>query len=269
MSLAEVTGKPSGLPKRYVLYGAPGIGKTSFGAYAPSPIFIQSKGETGLDSLIEAGLLPETPHFPECQTWPELFALIETLTNEDHPYRTLVIDTLNGCEKICHDEVTRRDFKGIAGRGGFVDYQNGAETAATVDWRSFLAALDRLREVKGMAILCLAHMGLAKVPNPQGPDYEKYGPALHKYTWSHTERWADAILFCQFETFVDSKDGKKGKAKGGKTRMMFTADDATFVAKNRMGLPLEIDMGSSGQEAWNNFAAALKSSKQANGKDGN
>ena len=99
LTLADVTTTGSGLPNRYILHAVEKFGKTTFGAQTPSPIFLLTRGETGLQTLIDAGRLGETPHFPECQTWGELTSGIETLTTEEHTYRTLVIDTLNGAER--------------------------------------------------------------------------------------------------------------------------------------------------------------------------
>ena len=66
-TLADLTGKSSGLPNRYIAHGGEGTGKTSFAAYTPNPVFIQTRGETGLDTLIGAGRLPEIAHWPETQ----------------------------------------------------------------------------------------------------------------------------------------------------------------------------------------------------------
>jgi hypothetical protein len=50
------------------------VGKTSLGACAPKPIYLMTRGETGLLTLIDAGRIPETAHFPELGTWPDLLA---------------------------------------------------------------------------------------------------------------------------------------------------------------------------------------------------
>src|SRR5262249_53524348 len=101
ISLAGITRAGSGLPNRAVFHGVEGVGKTSFGACAPRPIFLMTRGETGLVTLIDSGQVPETAHFPELATWTDLLGAIEALTSEAHDYRTLVIDTLNGAERLC------------------------------------------------------------------------------------------------------------------------------------------------------------------------
>jgi hypothetical protein len=43
---------------------------------------------------------------------------------------------------------------------------------------------------------------------------------------------------------------------------MFTEYAAAYDAKNRHALPESIDMGTSGKEAWDNFANAMKSGRK-------
>jgi len=264
LSLADITNKGSGLPNRYIIPGVEGIGKTSFAAYAPSPIFIETRGETGLETLIDAGRLPPIPHFPELQSWGEMTSAIQQLLDGEHSYRTLVIDTLNGAERLCHEMICARDFKGDWGEHGFSNYQKGYEIALA-DWRNFLASLDMLREVRKMSILCLCHVRVKTFKNPEGADYDRWTPDIHEKTWGLTHKWSDAVLFMNYETFVNEKDPKKkGKATSTQQRIMFTERHAAYDAKNRFGLPSEIELGNSGQEAWNAFLNTLKQAKAEN-----
>jgi hypothetical protein len=261
-TLADVTKSGSGLPNRCILHGVEGVGKTSFGCCAPRPIFLMTQGETGLLTLIDAGRAPETPHFPECKSWQELLAAIEVLTLESHDFRTLVLDTLNGAERLCHEYVCRRDFDGRWGRDGFTSYMAGYEVALG-DWRAFLDALDHLRSHRRMSILLLGHTRISAFRNPEGPDYDRFALDLHHKTWSLTHKWADLVLFANFVAHIDAKKSDaKGKAKGGSRRVIFTTRTAAWDAKNRHGLPEQIDAGGSAVEAWTTFAAALQASKQ-------
>lgn len=255
----------SGLPNRYILHAVEKFGKTTFAAFTPSPVFIMTRGETGLQTLIDAGRLNETPHFPECTAWSDVMGAIETLTTEEHSYRTLVIDTLNGAERLCHEEVCRRDFNGDWTDRGFMGYMRGYEVSANGDWKLLLQALDKLREARRMSIMLLAHTRIKTFKNPSGADYDRFTPDMHDKSWSLSHKWADVILFGNYETFVNEADSKKkGKATSSQARILYTERHAAYDAGNRLGLPPEIDMGNSGQEAWNNFVAALKEARNSN-----
>jgi hypothetical protein len=258
VSLSDVMTSGAGLPNRGVLHGPEGSGKTSFGCYSPRPIVMMTRGETGLLTLIDAGRVPETPHLPELMTWEDLLAAIESLTNEQHDYRTLVIDTINGAERLCHEHVCQRAFDGRWGRDGFTAYMAGYDVALA-DWRGFLNALDQLRAQRRMSILALAHTKITPFHNPEGPDYDRYTVDLHHKTWGLTHKWADLVLFCNFVAHIDAK----GKAWGGSRRMIYTTRTAAYDAKNRHGLPEQIDASNSAAKAWSNLVAALQAARQS------
>lgn len=254
--LSEVKTKGSGLPSRLILHGVEGIGKTSFAASAPKPIFLMARGETGLETLIDAGRVGEIPHLPELMTWADVLSALEWLTTSDHEYQVVVLDTLNGMERLCHEHVCARDYNNDWGKQGFTSYMQGFEVALG-DWRQLLSALDDLRARKKMAVVALCHTKVETFKNPEGADFDRYQPAIHRKTWELTHRWADHVLFANYFTTVE-KDGNRSKGKGGHDRVMYTERHAAYDAKNRAGLPPEIEMGNSGSEAWNNFYGAMK-----------
>lgn len=264
----SITSKGSKLPNRYVLHGLEGWGKTSFAAHFPSPIFIQSKGETGLETLIDANQLRETPHFPECKTWEETLGAIDYLATSDHEFKTLVIDTVNGAERLCHEHVCSRDFQNDWTDRGFLSYNKGFEVSLS-DIRGFLSALDNVRAAKGMTVFLLCHTKVKNFKNPDGPDYDRYQPDMHEKTWGLVHKWADVVMFGAFSATVVGQRGKeetdvskRGKGTGGQTRILYTSRRAAWDAKNRLGLPEEIDMGHSPAEAFASFKAEIKSAHE-------
>lgn len=261
LTLADVSSKGSGLPNRYILHGVEGIGKTSFAAQFPRPIFIQTKGETGLETLIDAGQLPEVAHFPEVQNFDELLSAIGELRTGDHDYKTLVIDTLNGAERLCHEHVCNRDFGGDWGERGFSGYMRGFEVSLA-DWRTLLSELDALRTERKMLPFCLCHTRVKTFKNPEGSDYDRYQPDMHEKSWGLSHKWADVVLFLNYETFVNEKDPKKkGKAVSSQQRIIYTTRHAAYDAKNRLGLPEELSMGASSAEAYQNFLDAVRAAR--------
>ena len=257
------------LPNRYILHAVEGWGKTSFGAQFPKPVFLQSRGETGLETLIDCGLLAPIPHTPEITKWVDALYTLEYLLTEKHDYGTLVVDTLNGLEKLCFEAVCERDFGGKT--EGFLAYGKGPLHAMN-DWRELLSGCDALRAQKRMRILFLCHTKIQTFNNPLGANYDRFIPEVSKETWSLTAKWSDCIFFGNFESTViggavsdTAAKNRKGKGVGaGNQRDMHVQRHDAFDAKNRLGLTESIDMGSRPREGYANFIAAIKAANAAN-----
>jgi hypothetical protein len=274
-NLSDIVTKGPNLPSRIILHATEGFGKTSFGAMFPKVIFIEAKGETGLGTLIDAGRVPETPHFPNAaQTWTELMGQIDFLLETDHGYRAVAIDTINGIERLCHEHTCDTEYGGDWGERGFMGFHKGYATALA-PWREMLSKLDRLRSEKRMTIILLCHTAVKNFKNPEGSDYDRYEAKMHQSTWSLTKEWADIVLFGHYQTVVAGKGGKeetdvskRGKAIGGSERILLTTRTAAYDAKNRLGLPAEIDCGFSAQDTWKAFVDAARAAKEEGNKNG-
>lgn len=259
-SLASITSSTKKLPNRVMLHAVQKWGKTSWAAQAPNPVFVCTKGEDGLMTLIDSGRLPPTPHYPDCMTsWNDMLGAVEELATGEHQFRTVVIDTINGAERLCHEDLCRREFGNDWGKEGFLAFGQGPKSAVPA-FTGLLSALDKCRE-RGMGVIVLAHSAPRTAKNPEGIDYEKWETVLERPTASVLTRWADMILFGAFEV-ATRKDGRRAKASG-QTRMIRCEADARWEAGNRHGLPAEIDGGDSAAEAWSNFATALKAARMA------
>lgn len=263
-SLGAVTTKTRELPNRLLVYAREGWGKTSFAAQAQGCIFLCTKGEDGLDKLIETGQVEETAHFEsQAKTWSDVLACINELIVQEHGYRVFVLDTINGAQSMLMRQVVAESFSGKEERAAQF---GGIELAklCAVKWRELLDALDRLREAKRMSILLLSHAEVAKVPNPEGIDFDAYFPSLErKHLWPELARWCDIILFGHVETFAE-KESKvaRGKATGGTRRLLLTEGAAWYAAKNRHGLMSEIDCGDTPTSAWAAFMNAMKEGRK-------
>jgi hypothetical protein len=256
-NLADVVTTAPGRPSVGAVYGPEGAGKTSLGCFAPGPVFLLTPGETGLLTLLAGGRVPPTAHFPELTTLDDFLAAVGALLEGDHSYRTVVVDTLNGLERLVHEHVCQRDYGGRWGRDGFTAYNAGYDVALA-DWRTVLDALERLRRERQMGVLVLGHSKVAPFKNPEGPDYDRFTPDVHPKTWGLTHKWADYVLFLNFEAYVDAAKSPRPKGVGGTRRVLHTERAAAFDAKNRHGLPPRIDGGAGAAEAWANLAAAMR-----------
>lgn len=268
--LSDVTKTSKVSPSRYALYANGGFGKSSFAAYTPKPIFLMTKGETGLLTLIQSGELPETPHLPELQNWTDLKAAVRFLRTAEHDFKTLCLDTVNGAERMLHEEVCDVTYGGDwdSKDYGFLAWGGKGYDTALGPWRELLNELDKLRDERGMTIFFLSHAKIQTFKNPSGADFDRWVPEMHPKTWSVTKGWLDCTLFGNFEVVVrsgkkETDAGRKGKAADVAARILYTnSDNPTYDAKNRFGLPAEIEMGDSPKQAWDNFTTALKESRK-------
>jgi AAA domain len=254
VTLASVTTATKKLPSRIAIHALQKWGKTSLAAQAPSPIFLMTRGEDGLATLIDSGQLPPVAHYPECfMSWPDLRAGINELIVQPHNYKTFVLDTLNGAERLIHEHYCQTKMGGNWTE--FDAFQRGPNLAVA-EVIELTKLLDRLREI-GMRIICLIHSKPQTFKNPEGNDYDRWEPVMAKQSWAILDRWFDMILFGNFEVTVQAKGQAKGKAVS-QTRLIMTQRSPAFDAGNRHGLPPEIECGNSPKEAWDNFVAAMR-----------
>jgi hypothetical protein len=247
------------------------VGKTSLAAQPENTVFSLASSETGLLTLIDAGQLPQIDHFEPAADWETLKDQVRALIENETSYRVYAVDTLNLVERLCHEYVCHKYCDDDWGKKGFLSYNAGYELSLT-PIREYLNLLDELRERRKMSILLLAHSKIKPFRNPEGADFDRFTVDIHEKTWSLVDRWADMVLFLNYETHVtqvqESKTQKKGKGMGADHRIMYTRRTAAFDAKNRLGLPAEIDMGNSAQEGWAAFIEAAKQAKEAGIQEG-
>lgn len=245
ISLASICKDPSVAPPRGVIYGPHGIGKTTFGAGAPSPILMPL--EEGWGTLA-------TPRFPLLTTYAEVCEAIGALYQDAHEYATVIVDSLDWLEPLIWAETCARHDKPDIEAWG---YGKGYLYACDV-WREFLAGMSALREEKGMCILLLAHAQVRSFNDPTNEPYDRYELKLQPRAAALIEEWADIVGFANWRTYTTSTEVKKGVNKDKVTRGIGTGERLLHVeerpgwrAKNRYSLPPEIPL------SWQAFASAL------------
>ena len=245
MTISSVLKGRREAPIRVLIFGIEGVGKSSFGADSPKPIFLGA--EDGTAQL-------DVERFPTPETWQDVLDAVRVLETDTHDYRTLVIDTLDWAEPLLWKHICERD-----GKADIEEYGYGKGYAAALDeWRVFLGALERLRKVKGMHIVLIAHSWIRPFKNPEGEDFDRYELKLHAKAAGLIKEWADAVLFANHETLV-AKDGKTKRTRGVDTgaRLLFTERRAAYDAKNRYGLPPTLPL------SWSDFEAAVQAHQPA------
>jgi hypothetical protein len=227
-------------PMRVLTYGVEGIGKSTFAANAPSPIFLAA--EDGTAQL-------DVARFPEPKTWREVFDALDELTDTEHDFKTLVVDTLDWLEPLCWQAVCERSKWRSIEDGGY----GKGYVAALDEWRVLLARLERLRERRAMHVIFLAHSWVKTFKSPDTDDFDRYELKVHAKAGGLLKEWADAVLFARYETF-SHVDEKTKRAKGVSTgaRVIHTQRTAAWDAKNRYDLPESIPLD------WQAFVEAVE-----------
>jgi len=220
-------------PRRTLIYGVHGVGKSTFGAMAESPVFIQT--EDGLSNL-------DAPRFPLSQSYTDVLAALGELYTEKHDFKTVVIDSLDWLERLIWAEVCRK--RGVE---SVEDIGYGkAYVFALTQWREVLSGLDALRNERGMAVIFIAHAAIEKFANPETDTYDRYAPRLQKLASALIQEWADEVLFAGYrvhtKTTKEGFDRTRAVGIGAGERILRTTERPAHVAKNRLGLPDEMPL---------------------------
>lgn len=240
MTLANITRGKQDKPFRVVIYGVEGVGKTTFASEAPSAIVLPA--EQGAHHL-------DVARFPVPQRWEDVHEAVRVLTEEEHDFKTFVLDALDPAEALCWDYVARQ-----AGKADIeaIGYGKGY-TAAVAEWRQFLASLDRLSERRGMHIILIGHSHIKTFKNPVGEDFDRYMLQLHEKSAAVIRQWPDAMLFAQYEVIAKhDRDSKRTRGIGTGERVLQTEHGGGWDAKNRYNLPPVLPL------SWHEFVKAAE-----------
>lgn len=215
-------------PQKVVLYGVEGIGKTSLSAQTPDPLFIDTEGGT-------AHLDVRRLQKPE--TWEELIALIKEVAATPDVCRTLVLDTADWAEAMAIDHICQK-FR----QPGLESFGYGkGYTFLSEEFSRLLAACDEVI-ASGKHVVITAHAKQRRVELPdETGGFDVWGLKLSKQCAPLLKEWPDALLFLNYKTIVVATDSNTHKAQGGK-RVIYTNHRPVFDAKNRHGLPDEMEL---------------------------
>jgi len=233
MSLLESVRKgPSPKPRRTVLYGVHGIGKSTWAAQWPDAVFVPT--EDGISDL-------DVASFPLCLDLNSAYQAIVELGSGEHEFKTVIIDSADWLERLIWKRVCEKDGKKAITDFG---YGSGYGKSASV-FSDLLNALNCCRDV-GMHVVLLAHCEVKRFENPEGDSYDRYVPKLHRDTAALMQEWADEVLFACYKVNVRKSDEgfnkERGVGVGAGERVIRTTERPAHLAKNRLGLPDELPL---------------------------
>ncbi len=226
--LDTVIQNPSPSAPKGIVYGPPGVGKTTFGAMAEASIIVDC--ENG------AGAIP-CKRTPYLSTWPEIEQWLLAIERDEHAYKTLVIDSV--------DWLLRRLEEHVAGSGGEIEqtlnrshggYGNGKQVLKNHVYQQLLPTLDRIVG-RGVAVLLLAHAKRTNITDVDGVTREKTTADQPDDYSNIFVEWSDFVCLARHDV-----DGN---------RILTTCETPSALAKNRYGMPPAIPFD------WRSFIAAV------------
>ena len=210
-------------PQRIVLYGVPKIGKTTLASLLPGNVFLDLEdGSANLD----------LPRFP-CHNYDHVRRRLSS--DVFSPFKCVTIDSGTALIPFTEQHVlaTRKTEKGVR-CDSIEDYGWGKGYKHVHDeFKLVLTDLDQHIRA-GRHVCIILHADATNSPNPDGPDWLRWEPALQKHSIGNIRnlvtQWADHLLFMGYDINV-SKDGKANES--GQVRTLYPSETPTLLAGSR------------------------------------
>jgi hypothetical protein len=212
--------------QRVVIYGVESVGKSTFAAQFPKPLFLD----------IEQGTSHLDVDRCDIGSWKQLTDSLTECRSSD--YKTIVIDSADWAERLCIEDLLATTKKtSIEDFGYGKGWVMVAERMARM-----LSSVDALIEV-GKNVVLIAHSKIHKFEAPDAlAAYDRYELKLSKQCSPLLKEFADELWFLRFKTKVSTTDTGRGKGIGGKERIILTTHSAAYDAKTRSGLAEELPL---------------------------
>lgn len=245
ISLASISRTSANRPPIVLIHGGPGIGKTTFAANAPNPIFIRT--EDGLGNL-------SVDAFPVATSFSDVMAAVGAVYSaEAGRFNWIVVDSMSALEPLIWDHVAKTEGKPNVEALGF----GKGYVLALSYWQQLLSGLSALATDKGVGSLLIAHTDIVRYESPEVDSYDRAAIKLHKRAFQLMYERCDIIGYASQRVSI-RKDGDGFKERkmgvGDGARFLHLVEKPAFVAKNRYSLPESIPF------QWDAFNDALMAS---------
>ncbi len=217
-------------PLRLVVDGVEGVGKSNFAAQFPDPLFIDL--ENGTDSM-------DVKRTQKSESWTELLQIVREFAADPSVCKTLILDTGDWAEALCVKYICQKHkTDGLESFGYGKGYVYLRE-----EFENLLNELDKVIDA-GVNVVVCAHAQIKKFELPdEAGSFDRYELKMSKNVSPLVREWCDIQLFANFKTYVFATENKnRSKGIGETRRVMYASHTASWDAKNRHGLPDEMDL---------------------------
>jgi len=211
----QIISQPKPQMPKGIIYGPPGIGKTTFGASATDAIIIDCENGAGNVNCAR------TPYLSD---WDGIRAWLLAMETEAHGYKTVVVDSLDWMLRRVQESVCGVGAGKLGGtlNNSHKGYGNGRQVMENYVYQQVFPTFDRIIG-RGVAVVLLAHARRTEITDVDGITATKTTfEAPDDYVQVFTE-WADFVCLARMD-------------QGTGERSLVTSDNPLALAKNRYGM---------------------------------
>lgn len=229
MGLDSLTSPSENRPLIFTVVGDGGIGKTTLGSLFPNPVFIRTEdGTKSIQGRADVAL------FPVAKTVRDVMRCIESLCEQEHSFRTLVIDTVTQFNIMAEAEVVAADGRAKSINQAAGGYGAGHAAVAAIH-RELREACGYLSTTKNMHIVFLAHADIDTIDLPDQEQFMRYTLRMNKRSLSSYIDNVDVVAYVKMKVYTTGEgDTKKAMTDG--SRIVTCYPCPSHVSKNRLGI---------------------------------
>jgi hypothetical protein len=229
MGLDTLTSPSSKRPLIFTVVGDGGMGKTTLGSLFPNPVFIRTEdGTKSLQGRVDVAL------FPVAKSISDVMNCVYSLIQENHAFKTLIVDTVTQFNVMAEAEVIAADGKAKSINQAAGGYGAGHAAVASIH-RNLREACGFLSAEKNMHIIFLAHADIDTIDLPDQEQFMRYTLRMNKRSLSSYIDNVDIVAYIKMKMFTTG-DGDTKKATTDGTRIVTCHPCPSHVSKNRLGI---------------------------------
>lgn len=210
-----------------LLYGPAKCGKSTLGAQAPTPLFVD----------VEDGLHQINCDSVGCNSWLD-FTKILSHFGAQNQYKTLVIDTVDFLEKrlweLCCEQ---NKWRNITAPGFGTGYKEAHD-----HWVKILEICKAIAKQYGKNFLFVGHTQIKEATSSDSEKFERHTINLNAGIAEHFFAQMDVIMYAHFDTYItETKNGDRKALSNGERKLALGAIP-NIVCGNRFGLEGKYEM---------------------------